>query len=160
MAETVSLSVTMIIDWSIIVIATIVIIGVIEEPVDDALFAVVDTFETRDSNDALSSDEGQPKEVVAEFLAKPGDPDPEPEFAEPDQRRRRRRSRGRGGYGVALAVALIMAMSVGESFEGAPEEAANSTKRVCRNRNKSATFERIDIEHSAVERVPIPDQVV
>ena len=86
MREAVSLS-EVIIDCSTIIIA--IVICVVEEPVDDAAFAGVDESSALDSNDAVSPDVGQPKEVVAEFLVIPIFPDPE--FAEPDQRRRERR---------------------------------------------------------------------
>ena len=47
---------------------------------------------------------------------------------------------------MAVAMALVVEVAVGESFEEVPE---------CASRMK-----RIDVEHSAVERVPIPDQIV
>ena len=102
------------IDWAIIAI----VVGVVEEPIDYASFAGSDgRFETRDSNNSVPSNEGQPNKVVAEVLSKP--PVMEPEFAEPDRRRRR------GGYGVTLVVA-VLAMAVNESFEEAPEEGVSS----------------------------------
>jgi len=58
-----------------------------------------------------------------------------------------------------LAVDLVVvALSIGESFEEAPE----SVNRICMIRKTGAGVfcERHDIEHSAVERMPIPDQVV
>ena len=55
-----------IIDWSIITI----VICVVEEPVGDAAScADVYEFETRDSNEALSPYEGQPKVVIDEIPA-------------------------------------------------------------------------------------------
>jgi len=65
-----------------------IVICVIEEPVDDATCVGADEFVSIDSNsnDAVSPDVGQLKEVIAEFLAKLDVP--EPEFAEPNQRRR------------------------------------------------------------------------
>ena len=65
-----------------IIVTAIVICVVVEEPVDDAAFAGFDEFGTHDSNEAVSADEGQPKEAVAEFL--PVHVVLEPEFAEPD----------------------------------------------------------------------------
>ena len=129
-----------------------IVICVVEEPVDDAACVGADTFESLDSNDTVSPDEGQPKEVVAKFLTELDGP--EPDFAEPDQRRWWRRSRGRGG-GFDLATAI------GESFEEAPEEDFNCIKRNCRTIHTTvASYERIDSEHSTMERVPILDQVV
>ena len=89
----------------------------------------------------MSPNVGQPEEVFAEFPVNPAFP--EPDFAEPEQRRSRR-SRRRGVFTSALAVC--------ESFEEAPEERDNY--------GSGASCARIDIEYSAVERVPIPDQVV
>ena len=85
MAEAVSSLVA--IDWSI----PSVVIGAIEEPIDDAAYVDADAINTGDSKDAVSPDVGQPKEVVVEFLGKSGVRKHEPEFAEPDQRRRRSR---------------------------------------------------------------------
>ena len=59
-----------------------------------------------------------------------------------------------------MVVALALALTVGESFEEAPEESVSSKKRICRIPNKSASYVRIDIDQSAVECVPILDQVV
>jgi len=61
---------------------------VVEEPVGDAACVGAHAFVPHsNSNAAVSPDEGQPKKVVDEFLAKHGAP--EPEFAEPNQRKRR-----------------------------------------------------------------------
>ena len=46
-----------------------IVICVIEEPVDAAAHVYADAFRTLDSNDAVSSDEGQPKEVVSHFVS-------------------------------------------------------------------------------------------
>ena len=65
--------------------AVSIVIGVIEEPVDDVTSECADGSEILGSNDAVSPDVRQRKEVVAKFLAKLDAP--EPKFSEPDQRR-------------------------------------------------------------------------
>ena len=67
-----TLSVAIIIDWSTITtLAIAIVICVVEEPVDAAACVVADRYVTNysNSNDAVSPDEGQPKEEVAEFRA-------------------------------------------------------------------------------------------
>ena len=145
-----------IMDWASTIPAIIAIVigdAIVEEPVDDAACVGADKFVALDSNDAVSSDEGQPKEVVAEFLA--NHDVLEPEFAEPDQRRRRR-SQGRGG---GFGLASFVATTFGELFEEAPEEGASGVWRNCQKRS-GIRITGVDIEHSAVERVTIPYQIV
>ena len=99
----------------------------------------------------MSTYERQPKEVVDEILVFCiVDAEAEPKFAEPDQRIRRRRGR----VGVALAV---VAMTVGESFQETPEEAATSMKHICAINSNAFLYDYF--EHSAMESVPIPDQI-
>ena len=163
MAEAALLSLAIIIDWSIIIITKV--ICVVEEPVDDAARERFDEIDTRDLYAGVSPDEGQPEEILAELFAKHSAP--EPEFAEPD-RRRWRWSRGRFGFGVALAIAaalVVVAMAVGESFNEAQEGGgASSIVHVCcrfiNNTAAVASCAHIYVEQSAIERVPIPDQVV
>ena len=58
-----------------------IVICVVEEPVCDAACAGAEAFETFYSKDAVSPDEGQPKEVVAKFLAKHSVQDPDNEHS-------------------------------------------------------------------------------
>ena len=76
------------IDCAIAIIAIVICAAIEEEPFDDAacVGADADAFRTRDSNDAVSPDEGQLQETVAEFQAKRTRKAVEPEFAEPDKR--------------------------------------------------------------------------
>ena len=57
-----------------------------------------------------------------------------------------------------MAVALVLAIAVSDSFEDTTEEGASSMKRI--HTTVAPPCECIDIEHSAVERVAIPFQVV
>jgi len=88
MAEAVRLPVA-IIDWMDIITAIIaiaaIVICVVEEPFGDAACVCegADELVNGDSKDVVSPNVRQSKEIVAEFLAKEGDP--EPKFAEPDQ---------------------------------------------------------------------------
>ena len=138
-----------------------IVIGVVEEPVDDAACVVADdASKIYDSNDAVTPDEWQPKEVVDEFGAKVCRKffavSSEPEFVEPDQRRRRGRGRIRrgGGYGAID--------TVGESFEEAPKGGgASCNDRICRIRNTGhSSVLKHDFKQSAVKRMSILDQVV
>jgi len=161
MAEAASSSMATI-DWMDIIIITdiAIVICIVEEPVDAAKCVGADSFGWAfDSNSkvVVSPNEGQPKEVFDEFLAKLVAL--EPEFAEPNQRR----SRGYVGGAVALVVALVVALAVGESFEEAPEGVANSTKRaqwIPTIGGAVASWARVNVEHSALERVPTSDQEV
>jgi len=131
-----------------------IVICVIEEPVGDATCADADSFENHDLYEAVSPDEGKPKEVIAEFMAKLTAH--ESEFAEPDHGRIRRRSLGQCGDALTL-----VPVAVGESFEQAPEGGANNVKHICNSRIRTIVAgEQIDFEYSAVERVPIPCRVV
>ena len=56
---------------------------------------------------------------------------------------------------------LVVAMAVGESFEEAPEEGASSMEHICTIQKIGiSSVLKHDIEYSAVEGVPVPDQVV
>ena len=116
------------------VVLVVVVVNVIEEPVDDAPGVVVGVPEQSfGSNNAVSPDEGKPKDIhrIVDYWHFPVEYMQirvalETEFAEPEQRRRMgRRSRGYGQGGVAIAV--VVAVAVGESAEEVPKGGVDSS---------------------------------
>ena len=115
-------------------------------------------YSQSDSNDALPSDEGQPKEArIAEYRT--ATEAQEPEFAETSQRTRRGRSSSRADdcdtveeltdkSPESWLINVEISTNKQKAFEQATEVGIDN-----------ATIIEIEIERSALERVPIPGKI-